>query len=280
MTAKRRLYGGITLAVIGSSLVVFLHVESVYPLPDSPYKWFVAFAYLILAVLAGMALNALPFLDIKNIEQARREAEDLYDTINHRVTPLLWNGIEDVLRRKVPAYLDSLDANERCLQFYVLAEINALLRIVGSTVDAYQPVRKIALTHHEGVVGFAIDRGAIVVAERLPAGKIWNVAGKEIGVQRPLEAHNLEKCDPAVKWIYAMPIFERSITSDTIVGVFTVDSTAEVGKELFMKQSFQSQVSAFASDVAPYLEAYKSISIEPPEVTERAGEAASASVGK
>jgi hypothetical protein len=161
----------------------------------------------------------------------------------------------------------SATTSENRLDVFVFTPIGGVHRILASTVEASATVRTIALEHDEGIVGFTFDLKAPVVASIEGAiGGISSRSHEVIGEQRSLRETNRHKVDPNLKWIYATPIFDAPPGvpySDKVIGILSVDSSSESAGQRFFEQSFQKDIEAIASNVAPYLAVLQQLMTRP-----------------
>ncbi len=191
-----------------------------------------------------------------------RDVEKRNDLLQDRLTPQLTEGLDDLLQNRL-AHLNREFAGaipQSGLRLYVFANVDGGYQVVASTIDSNHPVRRMELSHKEGVISFAVERGIPVIARSLQAsedrGIVLNLSGQQIGVQPKMKLENLEKCDPHQKWIFSHPVFEHDPSkpwTSEVLGALTVDNREEDGKALFLDEAFQGEVHELAAEVATYL---------------------------
>jgi len=211
------------------------------------------------AVLGSGTVSAEPQKKVEVPRQDHREGSDRYNTLTSRLSPLLYRGIDDVLRRWQNTVKPMGDLN-----FVVVAPINGFYRVVGATYPAEHPLRQNNTRLGEGLRG--------IFFERRVAGYVrpsWSVQPKE-GNRPIFDSHGqvlaeypsrrtLMLAHPAeTKWHYYRPIFEKSAAnpwSDRVVGLIIVHSAADDADSIFKTAEFQHQLDSIATEVSPYLDA-------------------------
>ena len=151
--------------------------------------------------------------------QEHRETSNRYDRLTSRLSPLLYRGIDDVLQRRHNTFKPGGELN-----FVVLAPINGFYRLVGK-------------------------EGNRTGCER---------AGRVLGEVPPRRDAITRNTPTDVKWLYFRPMLEKSTatpSSNRVVGIFTVYSSADDADSLNKTTEFQHQVDSIASEVSPYLDA-------------------------
>jgi len=149
---------------------------------------------------------------------------------------------------------------EKNLDFYVFAPVGDRHKVIAATVNANAAPRKIALELGSGIVGFAFKNKKAILSNSLrELGTIYDVQFKVVGEQKAIDDSTVEKCDIAVKWVYAIPIYDSKQWSEKVTGVLTVDSRYKEALELFQMDDFRKEVDEIAADIAPYLDVFEEI---------------------
>ena len=244
---------GIICSVLGATIAFYLAVVALVTLPaEGTPRWFALAGIAALSLLAGILVNGISMQDFFKVSRA-------YNTLTSRLNPLLCDGIEDVLQKRIKDN-DLLKG----LQLTAYAPIHGLYRVVGSTHPRGEGTRQQELEPNEGIVGFIAGRktaGYSQTTLRNPGQSdvdVYDRSGQVIGQRRPLRDFNRGKTSMGGKWNYARPIFEKSGAnpwSNKVVGVLTVRSTADDADSFFRNVEFQVQMDSLASDVSPYLDA-------------------------
>jgi len=212
------------------------------------------------AVLGSATESARPQQKIDVPRQNLRETSNRHNTLTSRLSPLLYRGIDDVLRRWQNTFKPGGDLN-----FAVLAPINGFYRVVGATYPAEHPMRQNNTKLGEGLRGFFADRkvAGYVRANREAQPKevnrpVFDRTGQVLGEIPMRRDPNLLAPPVDIKWRYYRPIFENSAAnpwSDRVVGLINVQSPADDADSLFTTAKFQQQVDSIAAEVSPYLDA-------------------------
>ena len=220
------------------------------------------------AVLGSGTESARPQQKVEVPRQdLRQEISNLYKTLTSRLNPLLYRGIEDVLRRWQNTFKPGGGLN-----FGVVAPINGFYRVVGATYPADAPMRQNSTRLGEGLRGFFAERKVAGYARTSQSGQpnegnrpVFDRAGRALG-EVPLAGGAITRNTPTeAKWFYFRPIFEKSEAnpwSDHMVGIINVHSSADDADSLFKTQEFQQQVDSIATEVSPYLDAIQVITGE------------------
>jgi len=266
-----RRYLGVGLATLGVAVGVFASTAALVSWPSDRTSWWLVFiAVAFISILAGGFANSLSFRDIRSLDRRRNAAVADYLSLRSHLIPLLLEAVDDVLDRRLASLqclvAPTVPTASACdaPKVYVFMKVDGLHRIVSSTVPASATVRKLALQHDEGVVGFTYDRKAITLTQLSVdhEGEVFNRYGESIGKQRKLRPENLEKCDVGVKWIYAAPIFtsmKHAPWVDQVLGILTVDSLSDEGGKAFEKEAFQTAIDDLSSEVGAYLVALEAL---------------------
>ncbi len=212
------------------------------------------------AVLGSGTESARPQQKIEVPRQDHRETSNRYDRLTSRLSPLLYRGIDDVLRRWQNTFKPGGDLN-----FAVLAPINGFYRVVGATYPVEHPMRQNNTKLGEGLRGFFAERkvAGYVRANREAQPKevnrpVFDRTGQVLGEIPMRRDPNLLAPPFDIKWRYYRPIFENSAAnpwSDRVVGLINVQSPADDGDSLFKTVEFQQQVDSIATEVSSYLDA-------------------------
>jgi len=210
------------------------------------------------AVLGSGTVSAEPQKKVEAPRQDHREASNLYKaTLTSRLNPLLYRGIEEILRRWQNTVKPMGDLN-----FVVTSPISGFYRVVGSTYPSDDPGRQNNSKVGEGVRGFFNERkvaGYVRIDRSQPKGskrQLFDRQGRVLGeittAFRMLSSH----FEP--RWHFYKPLFEKSAAnpwSDQVVGLLSVHSKADDADSLFKTAEFQQQVDSIATEVSPYLDA-------------------------
>jgi hypothetical protein len=249
---------GIVGSVLGATIAFYLAIITLVTLPaEGVPRWFMVAGVTALSLVAGLIINSGSMQDFRRVSQGEREASNLYNTLTSRLNPLLCGGIEDVLQRRIKD-VDLLKG----LQMNVFAPIDGLYRVVGSTLPPGATFRQLVHEPNEGLSGFVATRqiaGYTRTTYSDPGqSDVYDRSGLVIGQRTPTREVNRGKTVVGGKWIYGRPIFEKSGAipwSNKVVGVLTVNATADDADSLFRNTDFQSQMDSLASDISPYLDA-------------------------
>ena len=210
-------------------------------------------------LMVAFLINVIAFLNLRGAKRARVFAESRSRELRTHLADPLSRGLDSVLARARESLKEFFSGSEPPL--YVFSEIEECHRVLASTVPKTAVVRHLALAHDEGVVGFTADRKAVTVTQISRTdhtGQVFNKLREPIGVHRTLSPANLEKCDTALNWIYASPIFDSSPTaqwSDRVLGVLTLDGLEAATNEVAYGARFQAAMDAIAAEAAPYVAA-------------------------
>lgn len=249
---------GIICSVLGATIAFYLAIVALMTLPaEGSPRWFALAGIAALSLLAGILVNGVSMQDFRKVSRDLRETSNLYNTLTSRLNPLLCNGIEDVLQRRIKD-IDLLKG----LQLTILGPIDGLYRAVGSTLPPGAGIRQQELEPNEGLVGFVAAQKVAAYCQPAPISPgpsdVHDRSGQVIGQRTPLRDFNRGKMPIGAKWLYARPIFEKSGAnpwSNQVVGVLAVHSWADDGDSFFRNVEFQVQMDSLASDVSPYLDA-------------------------
>ncbi|HEV7905187.1 MAG TPA: hypothetical protein VGO96_15205 [Pyrinomonadaceae bacterium] len=262
-------YKGLIAGIIGTTILTFTALLPfvVHILPANGLaRWLIIFALSIISLIIAMIVNYGAFSSVRQATLSERNAEQLYLSVQDRLIPLLLEGLEDTLHRRInslPAYLSNQVGYEKNLKFYVFAQVEGYHRIIASTDDAAASVRKIALELDEGLVGYAYNHKVSIFADSLiECSTIYDRYFKSIGQPQAIDHSTLEKCDIAVQCVYTMPIYENKRSapwSNNVIGVLTVDSTQRNDDKLFLSNAFQKEVEEIAADITPYLAVFEEL---------------------
>ena len=256
---------GIICSVLGASVLSYLAIVTLIAIPsEGPPRWFAVGGIAGLSLIVGVLINGISMQDFRKVSRDHREASNRYDTLTSGLSPLLYDGIEDVLQRRIKD-IDLLKG----LQLTAFAPIDGLYRAVGSTHPRGAGIRKQELEPSEGLIGFIADRktaGYCQPTTRNPGqSDVYDRSGQVIGQRGPLRDFNRIKTIMGGKWNYARPIFEKSGAnpwSNRVVGVLMVHSMADDADSFFRNVEFQVQMDSLASDVSPYLDAIQMLMAE------------------
>ncbi len=205
------------------------------------------------AVLGSGTESARPQQKIEVPRQDHRETSNRYDRLTSRLGPLLYSGLEDVLRRHAGTLKPSGELN---LSTSVLT--GDLLKFVGSTFPPGHLGRQHERKLGEGVQGYFAEAKTAGFAQTTRNSKsanrsVFDRFGKQIG-----EIPVSRNAATAGRWIYVRPIFERSTTnpwSSRVVGTLVVHSSGDEADSLFRTEEFHDMVDSIATEVSPYLDA-------------------------
>ncbi len=237
-------------SVLGATIAFYLAIAALVTLPsDGTLRWFAIAGISALSLIAGLLINGMSMQSFFKVSRA-------YDTLTSGLSPLLYDGIENVLQRRIKD-IDLLKG----LQLSVRAPIDGLYRVVGSTHPRGAGVRQEELEPNEGIVGFIATQkvpGYSQTTLRSPGkSDVYDRSGQVIGQRTPLRDFNRGKTAIGTKWNYGRPIFEKSGAnpwSNKVVGVLMVQSMADDADSFFRNVDFQLQMDSLATEVAPYLD--------------------------
>ena len=212
------------------------------------------------AVLSSGTVSAEPQKKVEAPREDLQRISNLYNTLTSRLSPLLYRGIDDALRRHKKT-LKWVGGNN----FNVYAPINGFYRMVGTTAPAGAANRQNSTKVGEGVRGFLAERrlaGYVRSSESLQAreGKrpVFDRHGRVIAELPVGIAAGILSSSNENKWLYYRPIFEKSEAnpwSTRVVGLLAVPSSADDADSLFKSAKFQRMVDSIATEVSPYLDA-------------------------
>jgi len=212
------------------------------------------------AVLGSGTTIAGPQQKIEVPTQDLQETLNFYKTIMARLSPLLYSGIDDILRRRKKTLKSGGD-----LDFVVNVPMNDIYRIVGATLPAEHPTRQMSSKLREGARGFIAERkvAGYVRVSRLDQPKqgnrtVFDRAGRVLGEVPPVRDAITWNTPADVKWLYFRPILEKSTEtpwSNRVVGIVTVYASADDADSLFKTMKFQRLVDSVATELSPYLDA-------------------------
>ena len=245
---------GIVCSVLGATIAFYLAIVSLVTLPaDGAVRWIAIAGITALSLVAGLLINGMSMQDYFKVSRA-------YNTLTTRLSPLLYNGIEDVLQRRKTTYNPG-----GFLNFTVLAPIDGFYRVVGATCPAEHPMRQNSNKFGEGALGYLSERK--VAGYTRPGGwaqskegtrTVFDRAGNVLGEVTFRPPSGVLNIDVEAKWIYFRPIFEKSAAnpwSDRVVGFIHVQSSADDADNFFKTAEAQQQVDSIATEVSPYLDA-------------------------
>jgi hypothetical protein len=215
-------------------------------------------AIIIFSVLSGVAINAITIRDFQALDRHRLQVENLYRTLENRLTHPLINGLEHVLRRGAA----DISLPERALNYHLFAKMDGNYRIIASTLDSAALIRRISLKDDEGVIGFTVTHKASYIAHLMEGGIIYDRAWRQIGKQQPLRASNLAKVGLDLRWITTIPLFDRPDNapwSDRVIGVLSIDCMDNKGRGIFGGSAFQGKIDSLAYAMVPYLTALQTL---------------------
>ncbi len=205
------------------------------------------------AVLGSGTVSVGSQQKIEVPRQDRRETSNRYDRLTSRLSPLLYSGLEDVLRRHAGTLKLS---GELDLSASVLT--SDLLKFVASTIPPGHSGRQQERKLGEGVQGYFAEAKIAGFAQaslhtNSANRPVFDRFGRQIG-ELPVSRN------PAAvgKWNYVKPIFEKSTTnpwSSRVVGTLMVHSSADEADSLFKTVEFHNMIDTIASEVSPYLDA-------------------------
>jgi len=212
------------------------------------------------AVLGSGTVSAEPQQKADVPKQDFQRISNLYNTLTSRLSPLLYRGIEDVLRRWQHTFKPGGGLN-----FVVHAPINGFYRVVGATYPAEHPVRQNSAKLGEGSLGYFGERKVAGYVHPRGVGEpkegnrsVFDRDGQVLGEIPAGRPANILVHVVEVKWIYYRPVFEKSAAnpwSDRVVGLIIVQSSADDADGLFKTAEFQNQLDSIAAEVSPYLDA-------------------------
>ena len=205
------------------------------------------------AVLGSGTVLAKPQQKVEVPRQDLRETSNRYDRLTSRLSPLLYSGLEDVLKRHAGTLKPS---GELDLSASVLT--SDLLKFVASTIPPGHSGRQHERKLGEGVQGYFAEAKIAGFAQaslytNSANRPVFDRFGRQIG-ELPVSGN------PAAvgKWNYIKPIFEKSTTnpwSSRVVGTLMVHSSADEADSLFKTVEFHSMIDSIATEVSPYLDA-------------------------
>src|SRR5215211_2981312 len=138
--------------------------------------------------------------------------EERPSTIETYLKPILLDAIGVVLRNRVNTLLLSSPRalqDENFLRFYLFAQIEGFHSVVASSVDPIIPPQGIVTKQDQDIIEFSVGRKEpILVHVDVKPSIVFNPTD-EGGQQRGLADSAPDKSVSDVKWIYAMPIFEK-----------------------------------------------------------------------
>ncbi len=212
------------------------------------------------AVLGSGTVSAGPQKKVEVPRQDLRETSNRYDRLTSRLSPLLYRGIDDVLRRRKETF-----DPEGGLIFGVNAPINGLYRVVGLTLPAEHPLWGYEEKLDEGFRAFFHNRkvaGYFPASGRQPNLEgnrpVFDRAGNLLGEVPESPMTDRWRFPVGTKWLYCRPIFEKSTAtpwSNHVVGLFIMMSPGDDSESLFKSAEFQQMVDSIATEVSPYLDA-------------------------
>ena len=278
---KERYWLAIALAIVGTAVGTFFAIWSAFDKPkERLYWWLLLIVVSALSIVAGILVNFPSIQQLRHTKRLKAEAEEKYDELRKKIALPLSEGLDSLLRRAVRNLLPAPTATEQLvihpeedLALYSFVLVEDRYRIVSSTSARSAVVRHITLDHGEGVVGLAFEVGAPIITELLPdkTGKVTYRAGDKVSEQpRRLSDGNLAKCDPGLKWIYALPILEgnaEDLKRESVLGVLTVDCTKDGGCQIFRDVVFQRNIEILASELVPHLLALRTLGVIQTSVT-------------
>jgi len=205
------------------------------------------------AVLGSGTVSAGPQQKIEVPRQDPQRISNLYNTLTSRLSPLLYSGLEDVLRRHAGTVKPSGELN---LSASVLT--SDILKFVATTFPPGHLGRQHERKLGEGVQGYFAEAKTAGFAQTTRNSKsanrpVFDRFGKQIG-----EIPVSRNAATAGRWMYVRPIFERSTTnpwSSRVVGTLVVHSSADEADSLFKTEEFHDMADSIASEVSPYLDA-------------------------
>ncbi len=212
------------------------------------------------AVLGSGTVSTEPQQKVEAPRQDLRETSNLYNKLMARLGPLLYRGVDDVVRQR-----KDLFKSGAVLNLTVHAPMDDVYRVVGATLPAEHPLRQITSKVGEGPRGFFAERKVagyvrVTSLDQPDEGNrtAFDRAGRVLG-EIPSRRSPFRWNMPAdIKWLYFRPILEKStadLWSDRVVGILIVHSSADDADSLFKTVEFQQQVDSIANEVSPYLDA-------------------------
>jgi len=184
--------------------------------------------------------------------------QDPRSQLTSRLNPLLYRGIEDVLRRW-QITLNPMGVSD----LVVVAPINGFYRVVGATLPPDSPLRQNNSKIGEGTRGFFAERkvAGYTHLRNQPAGgkrQLFDRHGQVFGEITSASRMLTSPSPFETRWHFYRPVFEKSVAnpwSDRVVGIVIIHSLVDDGDSLFKTANFQQQVDAVATEVSPYLDA-------------------------
>lgn len=260
------MYGSIVISTFGVAIPIFLTGLQLWKTQimeqEGVVRILACLGLFCCSLCIGVMVNWFAFRSIARTQTARQNAEQQNDFLRSRLTPVLTEGLDDLLKNRLENLIHNFDdvTSNNVPHLYVFAHVDGGYQVVASTIDRNHPVRRMELSQEEGVIGFAAERGVPVIARSLQAkeepGLVLSLSGEKIGDQPKLKFENLQKCDPHQKWILSHPVFDRDPVKpwkNEVLGALTIDVREEGGKELFLRNDFQNEVRYLAAEVATYL---------------------------
>ncbi len=212
------------------------------------------------AVLGLGTESARPQQKIEVPRQDLRETSNIYKTLMARLNPLLYRGIDDALQRWKNTFKPGGG-----LDFVVHAPINGFFRVVGATYPAEHPMRQNSQKLGEGTRGFFGERRVAgyvrpsgVVEPKEGNRPVFDRDGRVLGEVPWGRSASILVDDVETNWRYYRPIFEKTAAnhwSERVVGVLSVNGSADDADSLFKTKKFQQQMDSIATEVSPYLDA-------------------------
>jgi len=205
------------------------------------------------AVLGSGTVSDRPQPKVEAPRQDLRETSNRYDRLASRVSPLLYSGLEDVLRRHAGTVKSGGELN---LSASVLT--SDILKSVGTTFPPGHFSRQHERKLGEGVQGYF---AGAKIAGFVPTTRNSKSANRPVFDRFGEQISELPVSRAAAtngKWTYVRPIFERSTTnpwSSRVIGTLIVHSSADEADSLFKTEEFHNMVDSIASEVSPYLDA-------------------------
>ena len=160
------------------------------------------------AVLSSGTVSAEPQKKVEVPRQDLRETSNIYNTLMTRLSPVLYSGIDDVMRR----WKTSLKP-DRDLNFSASVLSGGFIRTVCSTLSQGHSVRSLTPKMGERLRGYFAEAkiaGFTQASININSANrpVFDRFGRQIG-EMPV-SRNPGSAD---KWVYARPIFERSTTT-------------------------------------------------------------------
>ena len=254
---------GIFCSVVGASVAFYLAALPLMTLPESGNaKWFAIAGLVTISLGGGLLVNAASIASARHLSNDLRETSRLYNSLTTRLSPLLYNGLEDLLQRRTQD--QKLLAN--CYAT-IVAPVDGLYRVVATTFPSNHPIRQIQLAHDEGFVGFISTRKVPGYSRAAFAGAdVFDCATAEvIGQRGAMRDINKAALGRAGAWVYQHPIFENAAAtpwSNRVVGMLVINALNSDADQVFRNFDFQLQINSLAADVAPYLDALHTLLAE------------------